>query len=123
MLEQQGRLHVACDLGVAPQRLAAALTDVPMLGVRSWVTVLPRDPAPGKEQVPCLWLNSTPDPLLRIVHGNRPYLGRSGLPHELCQTLPTLDVNRLSSEQLRAAATIYEDLRIQAIARVQRYRD
>ena len=111
MLERQGRLQMACELRMAPQRVAAVLTEPAMLGVRSWVTLLPQNPAPGKEEALCLWLNSTPGVLLRIVHGNRPYLGRSALPHELARTLPVLDVDKLSSEQLAAAVAIYEDLK------------
>ena len=91
--------------------VAAVLTEMPMLGVRSWVTLVPCDPAPGKEEALCLWLNSTPGLLMRIVHGNRPYLGRSALPHEIARTLPVLDVNQLSPERLTAAITVYEDLK------------
>ena len=72
---------------------------------------MPRSPAPGKEEALCLWLNSTPGVLLRIVHSNRPYLGRSALPHELARTLPVLNVDRLSVEQLVAATSLYEDLK------------
>ena len=111
MLGRQGRLQLARELGMAPQRVAAVLTETPMLGVRSWITVLPRNPAPGKEEALCLWLNSTPGVLLRIVHGNRPYLGRSAPPHELARTLPVLDVDQLSVKQLAAAASLYEDLK------------
>ncbi|MDE0286425.1 MAG: N-6 DNA methylase [Gammaproteobacteria bacterium] len=111
MLAQQCRLHLARDLRMAPQRLAAVLTDKPMLGVRSWVTLALHDDMPGKQETLCLWLNSTPGLLMRILHGNRPYLGRSSVPHELIRTLPALDVNRLSTEQLTAAAAIYEDLK------------
>ncbi|MXX78936.1 MAG: hypothetical protein F4Z33_08270 [Gemmatimonadales bacterium] len=56
MLAQQGRLHLARELRYAPQRLAAVITDKPMLGVRSWISVLPRNPAPGKDEALCLWL-------------------------------------------------------------------
>ena len=111
MLVQQGRLQLARDLGLAPQRVAAVLTSAPMLGVSSWITVLPRDPGMGKEEALCLWMNSTPGLLLRIVHGNRPYLGRSRVPHELARTMSVLDVDQLSSEQLGEALTIYEDLK------------
>ena len=111
MLERQGRLQLVSDLGMAPQRVGAVLTETPMLGVRSWITVVPQDPIPGKEEALCLWLNSTPGVLLRIVHSNRPYLGRSALPHELARTLPVLDVDQLSPEQLASAVTVYEDLK------------
>ncbi|MYE34184.1 MAG: hypothetical protein F4X23_04940 [Gemmatimonadales bacterium] len=56
MLAKSGRLHLAAELRYAPQRLAAVITDKPMLGVRSWISVLPRNPAPGKDEALCLWL-------------------------------------------------------------------
>lgn len=111
MLARQGRLQLVCDLGMAPQRVAAVLTDIPMLGVSSWITLVPRCPAPGKDEALCLWMNSTLGLLLRILHSNRPYLGRSRLTHELSRTLPVLDVNELSDEQLETAVAIYEDLK------------
>ena len=111
MLAKSGCLHLAADLGMAPQRVAAVMTDNPMIGVRSWTSVLPRNPAPGKNEALCLWLNSTLGLLLRVIHGNRPYLGRSALPHELARTMPVLDVDRLSNGQLMAAATVYADLK------------
>ena len=111
MLSRKGRLQLARDLGMAPQRVAAVLTSMPMLGVSSWITVLPRDPGMGKEEALCLWMNSTLGLLLRIVHGNRPYLGRSRMPHELARTMPVLDVGKLSAQQLAVAVSIYEDLK------------
>lgn len=111
MLAKSGRLHLAAELRYAPQRLAAVITDKPMLGVRSWTTVLARNPAPGKDEALCLWLNSTFGLLLRIMHGNRPYLGRSAVPHELARTMPVLDVERLSPNQLATAAAVYADLK------------
>ena len=96
---------------MGPQRVAAVMTDDPMLGVRSWITVLPRTPAPGKDEALCLWLNSTFGLLLRIMHGNRPYLGRSAVPHELARTMPVLDVDRLSNSQLTVAAVAHADLK------------
>lgn len=111
MLARRGRLQLARELGMAPQRVAAVMTENPMLGVRSWTSVLPRNPAPGKNEALCLWLNSTLGLLLRIMHGNRPYLGRSAVPTELARTMPVLDVDRLSPDQLTAAAEVYADLK------------
>ena len=45
------------------------------------------------------------------MHGNRPYLGRSRVPHELARTMPVLDVGRLSNGQLTAAVAVYADLK------------
>ena len=111
MLARAGRLHIARELGHAPQRLAVVQTNEPMLGVRSWITVIPRNPSFGKEEALCLWLNSTPGLLLRLVHANRPYLGRSALPHELLQTLPVLNVDRLSQKQRHASQELFTDLK------------
>ena len=111
MLGRAGYLHLAAELRMAPQRVAAVVTDKPMIGIRSWTSVLPHTPAPGKNEALCLWLNSTLGLFLRIMHGNSPYLGRSGLPHELARTMPVLDVDRLSSDQLSAATAVYADLK------------
>lgn len=111
MLAKGSRLHLAADLGMAPQRVAAVMTEEPMLGVSSWITLNLTYPAPGKNESLCLWLNSTPGLLLRIMHGNRPYLGRSRVPHELARTMPVLDVGGLTSIQLATAADVYADLK------------
>lgn len=110
MLRLRGRLQIARELGHAPQRLAAVLTTPRALGVRSWITLIPERPAPGKEEALCLWLNSTPGLILRIMHGNQPYLGRSVVHHKLLKTLPILDIDKLSDAQLSAARKLFEDL-------------
>ena len=110
MLGRAGRLHLARELGHAPQRLAAVVTDEPMLGVRSWTTLLPRIPRPGVEEVLCLWLNGTVGILLRLASANRPYLGRSGLPTEVAQQMLVLDVDSLTDDQLASARKIHRQL-------------
>ena len=111
MLDQADRLHVARELRHAPQRLAAVCTDEPMLGVRSWITLNMKTRAQGAEETLCLWLNSTAGLLMRLIHANRPYLGRSAIPHELAETMPVLDVSKLDSSQCNAGRKIYNDLR------------
>ena len=111
MLDEAGTLHVARELGHAPQRLAAVCTDEAMLGVRSWITLNLKTPVEGAEETLCLWLNSTAGLLMRLIHANRPYLGRSGVPHELAETMPVLDVSKLSASQRAAGRKIFDDLR------------
>ncbi len=110
MLAKAGRLHLARQLRHAPQRLAAVVTHEAMLGVRSWITLLPKRPTRGKEEALCLWLNSTPGLLLQILSSNRPYLGRSALPHEVARGLRVIDVDALSDAQAQAARQVCEDL-------------
>lgn len=110
MLTKASHLHIARELGHAPQRLAAVYTDQAMLGVSSWISLTLQDYRQGAEKTLCLWLNSTLGLLLRIVQANRPYLGRSRLPHELAYELSVLDVKTLTAEQLREGESIFEDL-------------
>jgi len=111
MLRRASTLHLACELRHAPQRVAAVITDREMLGVRSWITLGLTRPRRGAAEALCVWLNSTPGLLLRIAHANRPYLGRSGITHELARTMPVLDVGKLTDKGLRAAVKLYDDLK------------
>lgn len=116
MLEQASHLQIASELGHAPQKLAAVYTEDPMLGVSSWISLKMKNPRDGAEEVLCLWLNSTLGLLLRIVHANRPYLGRSRLPHELGRTLRVIDANRLTDQQLQIGKQIFADLAASPLA-------
>jgi len=111
MLKRAGHLQIACELGHAPQRVAAVRTNEPMLGVSSWTTTNLKTNRAGAEEALCLWLNSTPGILLRVCHANRPYLGRSRLPHELMRTLPVLNVETLEEEQLQRASILFTELK------------
>ena len=111
MLGRAGRLHLARELGHAPQRLAAVVTKERMLGVRSWTTLLPKDPRPGVEEALCLWLNGTVGMLLRVASANRPYLGRSALPSEVAQQMLVLDPDALTDNQLATARDVHRELR------------
>ena len=110
MLGKAGRLHLARGLRHAPQRLAAVITDERMLGVTSWITLLPKNPRPGVEEVLCLWLNGTVGMMLRVVGANRPYLGRSVVPSEVAQQMLVLDIDSLTDDQLGSAKNIYREL-------------
>ena len=111
MLEKAGYLQLACELRHAPQRVAAVLTDEAMLGFSSWITLRARNPDRGKEEALCLWLNSSLGLLLRIVHANRPYLGRSRLPHGVAKSLPVLDFDALSDTQREAAFALFREMK------------
>ena len=110
MLGKAGRLHLARELRHAPQRLAAAVTAEPMLGVSSWITLLPKNPRPGVDEVLCQWLNGTVGMLLRVASANRPYLGRSRTPSEVAQQMLVLDVDSLSDDQLASARNLHREL-------------
>ena len=110
MLARAARLQFARELWSITQRMAAVLTPEPMLGVRSWISLKSKIPRDGDEEILCLWLNSTPGLLLRMVHANRPYLGRSLITHTSGATLLVLDVGALSEDQLQQGKQIFNFL-------------
>ena len=110
MIKRRSRLQLALELRSTSQRLSAVITK-PMLGIRSWVSLRPREPrVVGIEEVTCLWLNSSLGFLVRYLKSNRSYPGRSALVHELVGPLPILDAKCLSEEQRESARVLYEQL-------------
>lgn len=118
MLDRSARLQMSLDVRSTSKRVVSCLTTTPMLGIRSWVTLKVRTPAQGKEEALCLWLNSALGFVVRILHANRPYSGRSSLTHTSSRTLPVLDVDSLSPDQLMAAAGIFADLKRRPLKRL-----
>ena len=111
--EYSGRLHVALELRLASQRIAAAWTKSPLLGIRSWNTLKLRgslQACMSCEKALTLWFNSTLGLLLRVLHGNRPYLGRVSLPIEVLRELPVLDVRRLTPANLSSIDRLWEEI-------------
>ena len=111
MLERSARLQMSLDARSTSKRVVSCLTTTPMLGIRSWVTLKVRTPAPGKEEALCLWLNSALGLVVRIMHANQPYSGRSSLTHTSSRTLPVLDIDSLPPDRLMAAAGIVARLK------------
>ena len=111
MLKRASNLHIALELGHAPQRLSAVLTKERVLSFSSWLALRPKREREGVDEILCLWFNSTPGMLLRLSHANRPYLGRSRLTHELAATLPVVNADELSSDTLIQAKELFQKLR------------
>ena len=111
MLAKSSRLHFALELRSNTQKLAAVLTDQPLLGVRSWITLKPKYPKTGDVETVCLWFNSTLGFLLRLAHASRPYPGRSSIIHSTILSLDALNLNFLNEEQLRKGKNSFEQIR------------
>ena len=101
---------LALELRFNTQSAASIMTEEPVLGVRSWVSIKPLDSRSGVEEVACLWLNSTLGLLLRVMCSNRPYVGRSGLTHTSLRDFPILDLSKLDDSQLRAGAEVFRKI-------------
>jgi len=96
--------HPGCGGCASAGQRAETISPIQCLGGR-------RESEAGREEALCLWLNCTLGVLSRISHGNRPYLERSRLPHELVASLSVLNVRELSPAQLSAAIAVYDDLK------------
>lgn len=92
MLAEASKLHFARELRTNTQRLAAVLTDQPLLGVRSWITLKPKSSKEGDLETICLWFNSTLGLLMRLAHANQPYPGRSLITHSAIPSLKALGI-------------------------------
>ena len=111
MLQRSSKLQLARELRHNTQKIAAVVTDKPMLGVRSWISLKPVKATPGGIETLCLWLNSTPGLLLRFIHANLPYPGRSLVTHTNGAKLKVIDVGTLSEKQLLEGLSAYMKLR------------
>ncbi len=112
---QSGYLHITPDVGYGSQRIHAATTRIPTLGVRSWHTLQVLDDDETKRQnrelALALWLNSTFGMLCHANHSNRSQAGRGLGSRTMLTTLPTLDVRQLDDWQLAAAEEVFRELR------------
>ncbi len=110
---QAGMLQMTCDVQYDSQRVIAARTIVPTLGIRAWHTLRVREasPAPrsGRETALALWLNSTLGLIQHANHANRSQRGRGTGNKGMLETLPTLDVRELQPWQLDEAQSIWRD--------------
>lgn len=110
MWSRGSQFLLALELRFNTQSAASIMTEEPVLGVRSWVSIKPLDSRSGVEEVACLWLNSTLGLLLRVMCSNRPYVGRSGLTHTSLRDFPILDVSNLDDSQLQAGAEVFRKI-------------
>lgn len=110
MLGKASKLHYARELRTNTQRLAAVITDKPILGVRSWISLKPAQRKAGSLETLCLWFNSTPGLIMRLIHANQPYPGRSLITHTAIQSLCALDVFALTSDQLQQGKSYFRQI-------------
>ncbi len=100
------RLHFNRDFQLNSQPLAACITREPSIGGTAWPNFLCENRK--WERILVLWANTTPGLIGFWWMGTRQQQGRARLPISLLPTLLTLDVRKLSSEQLSKGDEIFE---------------
>ena len=110
---QSGTLHVTRDFQYDSQRIMAARTEFPALGVRAWFTLRALENGPllrsRQEITLALWCNSTPGILLHANYSSRTQQGRGIGSKGMLERLPTLDVRQLQEWQLYEAQAIWRE--------------
>ena len=114
--------HHNRDFRFNSQPLGVAFTERQSIGGTSWANV-----QFGRRELEVaytLWGNSTLGLLLYWWHCSRQQAGRGRMPVTAIRTMPTLDIRRLTPEQLGTAATIFDDLSdVEFLPANESYRD
>ena len=101
--------HHNADFRFNSQPLAVAFTENRTIGGRAWPNVKFENRA--HEVAHSLWGNSTLGLVSYWWHSSRQQAGRGSMPVSAIRTMPTLDVTKLSDDQLTLAETIFDDMR------------
>ena len=107
--DTRSHAHHNRDFGFGSQPLAVAFTESQTIGGRSWPNVKFANRA--HEIAYTLWGNTTLGLICYWWHSSRQQAGRGIMPITAIRTMPTLDVTRLTPEQLATAESIFEDMR------------
>ena len=107
--DTRSHAHHSRDFGFNAQPLGVAFTERQSIGGRAWPSV--QFDSREQEVAYALWGNTTFGLLLYWWHSSRQQAGRGLMPVTAIRAMPTLDIRRLTPEQLAIAATIFEDMR------------
>ena len=114
--------HHNRDFRFNSQPLAVAFTETQTIGGRAWPNVKFDDRA--QEVAYALWGNSTLGLLCYWWHSSRQQAGRGSMPITAIRSMPTLDVTKLTQDQLDTAGEIFEDMKSsQFLPANEAYRD
>ena len=107
--ETRSHAHHNRDFRFNSQPLAVAFTEKQSIGGRAWPNV--KFASVQQEKAYSLWGNSTLGLLCYWWHSSRQQAGRGVMPITAIRSMPTLDVTKLTPEQLATAESIFEDMR------------
>ena len=103
------RAHLSRGFRFNSQPLATAFTEQESIGGRAWPNVSFDNPR--FDYAFTLWGNSTLGLLSYWWHSSRQVAGRGDMTIRSAETLPVLDFDTLSAEQLRCAEAIFDEFR------------
>ena len=120
--ETRSYAHQNRDFGFASQCLGVAITENRTLGGRAWPNV--QFNRREHETAYSLWGNSTLGLISYWFHASRQQSGRGLMPITAIRSMPTLDVTRLSEDQLQVAKGIFDEIKhLEFLPANEAYRD
>ena len=109
VLDCFSKTHYHINLRFTSNSIISSFTEAPSIGVRSMINVLLNNPR--HEIAWTLWCNSTLGFFCHWLHSSKQDMGRGTLRQQTLETLPTLDVRKLSEKQLANANALFERLK------------
>ena len=109
VLDCFSKTHYHINLRFTSNSVISSLTEKPSIGVRSMINVLLNDPR--HEIAWTLWCNSSLGMFCHWAHSSKQQMGRGALRQQTLETLPTLDVRKLSKKQLVNAEALFDRLK------------
>ena len=109
VLDCFSKTHYHINLRFTSNSIISSFTEDPSIGVRSMINILLNDPR--HEIAWTLWCNSTLGFFCHWLHSSKQDMGRGTLRQQTLETLPTLDVRKLSEKQLANANALFERLK------------
>jgi len=100
--------HFNRDFRFNSQSTGMQFTPRRTIGGRAWLSL--QLSSPELEKVLVLWANTSLGMLLYWWHANKQQSGRGSIGKSQLQTLPILDVTRLTARQLRAAVELFDSM-------------
>lgn len=111
--ETASHCHFNRDFQFNSQPTAMQFTSRKTIGGRAWLSV--RLSSIEREKTLVLWANTTLGFLLRWWQSNKQQAGRGSITKSALSSLLVLDISALSKTQLKAASSIFEDLKSQLL--------
>ena len=108
-LDCNSKTHYHINMRFTSNSMLSSFTEEPSIGIRSMINVLLNDPR--HEIAWTLWCNSTLGFFCHWLHSSKQDMGRGTLRQQTLETLPTLDVRKLSDKQLTNADALFERLK------------
>jgi hypothetical protein len=111
--ETASHCHFNCDFRFNSQSTGMQFTPRKTIGGRAWLSI--RLSSVAQEKALVLWANTSLGMLLRWWHSNKQQSGRGNIGKSTLQTLPVLDVTALKPKHLKAAVSIFDDLKAEKL--------